>query len=76
MVTNKPDGSRETKGKEVKQMEHEYGSGYCDICEMEVDYHRLVASKENMIEWLSCGHVLITRDNTVVQTYNYAEDNK
>ena len=56
-------------------MEHNAGVCHCDICEEPVEYHSLISSESNKVEWLFCGHVLITRDHVVVQTYNYAKVN-
>jgi len=54
-------------------MEHFEGIDYCDMCEKEVEYHTLGRDADNKIIWLSCGHVLLIRENTVVQTFNYKE---
>jgi hypothetical protein len=54
-------------------MEHDLGRCWCDICEQQVDYHALVSDESNKVEWLACGHVIITQDDTVVHVHSYAK---
>ena len=57
-------------------MEHDLGRCWCDICEQQVDYHALVSDESNKVEWLACGHVIITQDDTVVHVHSYAKQRR
>lgn len=59
-------------------MQHIQGTEICDNCyetghKQAREYHSLESGKGNKIIWYECGHVLIIKDDTVVQQFNYAE---